>query len=373
MFFALFMGSCLLALDALSSGSRRRWIACGLAIGLAMITRTNAPPLLLLGLAPFLGSGSRRARVADCLALSVGIALPLLIVIAYGAASGSHVFPTNNHQSLATSYFSEGADRNSTDAALRVAGRFDSVTEVLLHDPAHIATTYLRDLWQTLSADLTTLVEPPLYFMFLPGVLLLLARRWNAALGLVLAVTAAEVLLTNLKQFLPRYYLFLEPFIGAAVGHICWHILRLEWSSRWRTTFAWVVALMFVAAIGVAFAKVYRGTQNGIVEVAELLPATVARIERGAAVVARKPHLAFYAGAENVHLPDLATLDDLQDFLRQHAAPLYLLYGQIEHRLRPQYHALETLDGAPEWLEVVAESGRPGQWVLYRYRPSPAD
>jgi 4-amino-4-deoxy-L-arabinose transferase-like glycosyltransferase len=371
MFFALFVASCLLALEALRSGSRRLWAACGLVVGLAMITRTNAPPLLLLALVPFLGSGPRGARVANCLYLIAGLALPLLVIAAYGGATGSQVWPANNHLSLATSFYAEGDDRNSIDAALGVAGRFDSVTAVLLHDPVRIATTYLRDLYRLLSVEITMLAEPPLYFMFLPGVFLLLARRWSVGLAVVLAVTVAELLLTNLKQFQPRYYLFLVPLLGAAVGHMCWHILRAAWAARWRMAFTPVVVLMFVAAVGLAFAKTYEGAERATVELAELVPATLGRIEGGAAVLARKPQLAFYAGAKDIHLPDVATLDQLHDVMRRQRAqtPLYLLYGEIEQRLRPQFQALQTAAGAPDWLEVVAESAALGQWVLYRYRP----
>jgi 4-amino-4-deoxy-L-arabinose transferase-like glycosyltransferase len=374
MFFALFMAACLLALEALSSSSRRLWAACGLVVGLALITRTNGPPLLLLALAPFLGAGPRHERTVDCLHLIAGIALPVLAVVAYGGATGSHVWPTENHLSLATSYFA-GGDRNSLDAALRVTGRFGSLTEVLLHDPVHIATTYLRDLYQLLSADITMLVEFPLCFMYLPGLLLIVGRRWSGALAIVLAILVAELLLTNLKQFQPRYYLFLVPLIGAAVGHTCWHILGLEWSARWRAVLASTITLMFVAAIGLSFAKTYRGARDGMVELAELVPASPGRIERGAAIVARKPHLAFYVGAESIHLPELDTLAVLHAFLRLQAAraPLYLLYGQIERRLRPQFQALQTATGTPHWLEVVAASAVPGQWVLYRYRPPPPD
>jgi 4-amino-4-deoxy-L-arabinose transferase-like glycosyltransferase len=375
MFFALFVGSCLLALGALSSGSRRLWVACGLAIGLTMITRANAPPLLLLALAPLLGSGPRRTRAANCLCLSAGVALPLLVIAAYGGVTGSQVWPANNHLSLATSFYSEGDDRNSIDAALAVAGRFDSVTAVLLHDPVGVATTYLRDLYRLLAVEITTLVEPPLYFMFLPGVFLLLARRWSAGLAVVLAVAVAEVLLTNLKQFQARYYLFLVPLMGAAVGHMCWHLLSAEWAVRWRRAFAPAVFLMFAAAIGVAFAKTYAGAERATAELAELVPATLGRIEGGATVVARKPHLAFYTGARNLHLPDVDTLEALHDVVRRHGAktPLYLLYGEIERRLRPQFLTLRSAAGAPAWLEVVAESAAPGQWILYRYRPAPSD
>ena len=211
--------------------------------------------------------------------------------------------------------------------------------------------------------------------MFLPGVFLLLARRWSIGLAVVLAVTVAEVLLTNLKQFQARYYLFLVPLMGAAVGHMCWHILRAEWAVRWRRAFAPVVFLMFAAAIGLAFAKTYESAERATAELAQLVPATLGRIEGGAAVIARKPHLAFHTGARNLHLPDVDTLDELHDYLRPQAAqtPLYLLYGEIEQQLRPQFQALRTAAGAPDWLEVVAESAAPGQWILYRYRPAPID
>jgi hypothetical protein len=251
-----------------------------------------------------------------------------------------------------------------------VAGRFDSVTAVLLHDPVRVATTYLRDLYQLLSIEITRLVEPPLYFMFLPGVFLLLARRWSVGLAVVLAVTVAEILLTNLKQFQARYYLFLVPLMGAAVGNMC-----AESAVRWQRTFAPVVFLIFAAAIGLAFAKTYESAERATAELAELVPAMLGRIEDGAAVVARKPHLAFYTGARNVHLPDLDSLDELHDYLRPRAAqtPFYLLYGEIEQQLRPQFQALRTAAAAPDWLEVVAESAAPGQWILYRYRPAPID
>jgi Dolichyl-phosphate-mannose-protein mannosyltransferase len=375
MFFALFVGSCLLALEAMTSGSRRLWAACGLVVGLAMITRTNAPPLVLLALAPFLGAGLPRKRAAAALWAIAGIALPLLVVAAYGGATGSHVWPANNHLSLATSFYAAGDDRNSLDAALQVAGRFGSVGEVLLHDPARIATTYLRDLYRLLSVEITALVEPPLYLMFLPGMFLLLARHWSGALAVVLVVAIAELLLINLKQFQARYYLFLVPLIGAAAGLMCWHVLRAGWAARWRKTFAPAVFLMFAAAIGLAFAKAYCGAERATAELAELVPATRGQIEDGAAILARKPHLAFYAGASDIHLPDVGTLDELHDVMRRHGArvPLYLLYGEIEHRLRPQFQALRTPAGAPRWLRVVAESTPPGRWILYRYQTTAID
>ena len=256
-----------------------------------------------------------------------------------------------------------------------VAGRFDSVTAVLLHDPVRIATTYLRDLYRLLSVEITRLVEPPLYFMFLPGVFLLLARRWSVGLAVVLAVTVAELLLTNLKQFQPRYYLFLVPLIGAAVGHMCWHVLR--------------------AAVGRAVADGFRASRRSDVRRrrrprlrqdlrrrrardrrARRAGAGDARADRGrrgrprAQAAPRLPRRGEEHSSARSRHPG-----QLHDSCgrRRAQTPLYLLYGEIEQRLRPQFQALRTAAGAPDWLEVVAESAAPGQWILYRYRPAPID
>lgn len=372
-FLALFMGSCLVAVMALETGRRSLWTACGLIVGLALLTRTNAPPLLLLALMPLLSPASRRARVEAVGAVAGGLAGPVLAVLAFAAATGSQALPGNNHLSLATSFFASGDDRSSTDAALEVAGRFHSVTDVLLHDPVRVARIYLSELYDLAAGNLASLVEPPFYLMALPGCLLLLGSRWSPALGLVLAVFLAEILLTNLKQFHDRYYLFLVPLVGAGAGHMTWQILRTPWPPPWQTGFAALFLLMFLGAIGFAYAKVWRGTANGTAEVAQLVPAGMSALDAGSTVVARKPHLAFYTGAESVYFPDVPTLDELHAFLRAQAdrGPLYLLYGEVERRLRPQHRMLGDEDRAPAWLEVALRSEPPGRWILYRYRPLP--
>ena len=370
LFLALFMGSCLLAIEAWTARSRLLWWACGVTIGLELVTRSSAPPLLLLATLALVSSTPLRARLADCGCLLAGAAVPVVALLAYGAATGSTVFPTNNHLSLATSFFHVGDDHSSLDTALQAAARFGNMTEVLVYDPAGLAATYLDRIYELLAINLARLVEPPLYFMLLPGAFFLLGRRWNCAFLVIILVLSAEVLLVNLKPFHARYYLFLVPFLGAAIGHACREILRADWPASVRTTFAALLVLMFVVATGLATAKPYRFARNQMAELAELVPLARRQINPGSAVVARKPHLAFHSGAEAVFLPDFETVDRLREFLRLTAAerPAYLLYGQAERRWRPQYRALETADRVPDWLEVVAHSDAPGRWVLYRYR-----
>ena len=242
--------------------------------------------------------------------------------------------------------------------------------DVIRHDPALVATTYAVRLYELLARHIPEVIELPLYFMFLPGAFFLLGRRWSPPLVIILLVALGELLLVNLKPFHARYHLFLAPFLGAAIGYACREIVRADWSPPARRGLTAALILMFVVAIGLATAKPYRFARHQIAELAELVPLARHEIAPGAAVVARKPHLAFHVGAEAVFLPALERMGELRDFLRRQAAehPVYLLYGQAEQRWRPQYRAVETADLAPSWLEAVAQSEVPGQWVLYRYR-----
>lgn len=373
-FQALFIGSCLLAVTALNSGSRLLWWACGITVGLGVVTRSNGLTLVLLVLAPLLSRAALRGKIAQCLCMSAGLALPVITILVYGALTGSSVFPQNNHLSLAISYFNDGHDRGSWDAVVRIADRFDSLEDVLLQDPLLIVKTYLTGLYELLAFNVTQLLEPPLYFFVVPGILFLVGMRWSAALALVLAVVAAQLLLVNFKPFEPRFYLFLIPLMGAAVGEMCWRIVRAEWTLSVRTLVASSIVLMFLLASGLAVAKAYITNRGEVAELKDVVPVALQEVEKGSIIVAVKSHLSHYTGAEDIFLPNLESLDKLRVFVEQQMTegPLYLFYGMIERQRRPQYLALQRAEDAPEWLEAVVWSIPPGKWVLYRYRPTRA-
>jgi hypothetical protein len=369
-FLALFTGSCLCAIRALRSGSPWLWRGCGLLAGLAIATRSNGVALGLLILAPFLSQVPLRSRLEGAVHVATGLAVPIVALVVFAAASGSNVWPSRNHVNLAMTYFTDG-DRTSTEAIEEVAGRFSGVAAVLLHDPVSLASTYAYDLYKVLSEGLTKLIEPPLYFFFLPGLLFLIGRRISAGLTVLLVIAVAQLLLLNLKAFQPRFYLFLVPIMGAAVGEMAWRLLRADWPPGRRRALVALFGLMLVTAVGLAAIKAYRILSSKVEELAEVLPAAATRIPPGSTVIARKPHLAFYTEAQLLYLPNLAVVEQLEEFLhrREFEQPAYLFYGRMEQRYRPQYRTLQSADTAPDWLEVVAESSEPGDWILYRYDP----
>jgi hypothetical protein len=368
-FLALFMGSCLCANRALGSGSPWLWRACGLLAGLAIGTRANGVSLVLLMLAPFAAQAPWRHRLEGALHVATGLAVPLVGLAAYALATGSNVWPAQSHLNLAMTYFA-GGDRTSAEAMDEVAGRFRGFAEVLLYDPVALARTYLYDLFGVLSRGLTKMVEPPLYFLFLPGLLFLIGRRIGAGLALLLVTAAAQLILVNFKGFQPRFYLFLVPLIGAAVGELGRRLLCADWPPVRRKAILALFALMLLTAAMLAPIRAHRSIYGEGDELAEVLPAVAAMIPRRSSIIARKPHLAFYTGSEWIYLPNLPELEDLYEFLRRQefTQPAYLFYGGIERHYRPQYLMLQSTAGARAGLDVVAESPQPGNWVLYCYR-----
>ena len=365
-FLAGFMVSCLLAVKAFRSGSMTLWAACGIAAGLCYLTRTNAISLAVLVIAPLFGAGATRAKVMSVLALVGGMALPVAILATYAAVTGSNLFPAGTHVSLAITYFAEG-NRNTDDARREAASSFTNMREVLLHDPAGIARIYVSGLYNFLANGLTRLIEVPLYYAILPGVIFLIGVYFSPALLVLVVVVLSQVLLVNLIFFQPRLYLFLVPWLGAAVGETFRRIADAPWPRPVRPAIVGSLALVWLLAIVQAGAKtVYTLSHGGQDELAEVVPLARGKIRPGAVILAYKPHVGFYNGATTESLPDLDGLAQLKKYAQERGGTgaLYIFYGMIERLRRPQY--AELARGAPPpWLEVTARSRKPGGWVLF--------
>jgi hypothetical protein len=368
-FLAGFMVSCLLAVRAYRSGSIRLWIACGVVVGLCLVTRTNAISLVVLLITPLFGAGSARAKVKSVLALLGGIVLPVAVLAVYAKATGSNLLPGNTYINLATTYFTEGVRTNSDEARQEVAKRFTGVRDVLLHNPAAIAKMYASDLYQLLASGITKLIEMPLYYAILPGLVFLIGAYFSPALLVLAVVAISQVLLVNLKSFEARYYLFLVPWLGAAIGEVFRRVADAPWPRPAQRAVMGFLSLMLLLAIGQAGAKTVYLLLHGEKELSEVVPRARREIKPRAVVLAIKPHVAFYSDASWEPLPALNSLAELKDSAqaRDPKQPLYIFYGSIEQERRPQYAELAR-EVPPSWLQVAARSRKPGGWVLLRMK-----
>jgi hypothetical protein len=365
-FLAGFMVSCLLAVRASRSGSLGLWAACGVAAGLCFFARTNGISLAVLVVAPLLGAGSTRAKGEAVLVVLGGMALPVAALGLYARVTGSNLLPQNTYLDLAVTYFAQRSHR-LCGATGPYSERFTSLRDVLLYDPAAMARTYATHLYWLLAEGLTRLIEVPLYYAILPGLIFLIGMDLSPALLVLAVVTVSQALLVSLTYFQPRLYLFLVPWLGAAIGETFRRIAAAPWPRRGQPVVASCLALTVLLSLGGAAGKTLYLILHGQEELSEVVPLARREIEPGASILAFRPQVAYYSHASPEPLPDLVGLAALRDDVEARARqePLYLFYGEIERACLPQYSGL-AVEAPPSWLEVAARSRRPGGWVLLR-------
>jgi len=378
LFSAVFLGACACAVAAVRTQRQDFCAATGLLIGCAVLLRTNGITLFLLVALPLLGGGSWRARIRQAAVMGFFSVLPIAAMLAFTKATGSSIRPVGTVDNLAMTLYVDGPDRGSGDAIRKVQGRFRSVSEVLLHDPVRVVRVYANDLLQLLLVNLPRLVSAPLTYVFAPGLIWLLLRRSSPlALGVLIALLAQTALL-NFKEFDARYYIFVPPILGAGIAATLQVFLPGESTKSRFGTSGPIMALAVVLSLA-GFFMAGRAAIDDLAtlsrEPAELITRGVpGRIPPDAVVVARKPQLAFYAGATNATV-SANSLGAVRDELAALGAerPVFLFVGQSEAVFRPGLAELRDPGAAPPWLALVEWSGPQDQpanrWALYRFQP----
>lgn len=369
-FLAFYSSSLLFALLATRSNSSKLWIICGLIIGCALLTRSNALTLLLIILAPWLCNLSFKRRLTNFICLITAISVPLMIWIFFALATGSQLTPSGTHLNFAMTYFSSG-NRISGESMSQVKGRFENLIQVLTYDPAHILKIYIKDLYN-LPRKVFLLLEFPLELFVLPGLLFLLIVRINKEFILYLFITLFQVLLLNFKAYEERYFLFLVPLFGAAVGE-SYKIILESTKRRLIKIFLTILFISFTAIASIAsLTKPWNRLHAQDVELKEvMLQKNRLSFSINSAIVARKPHVPFLYGIQRISFPNVDNLNNLRAFLESQTErhSLFVYYGSQEKKRRPKLAILINPDKRPEWLEVVAKSAKPNRWVLYKYKP----
>jgi hypothetical protein len=392
---ALYVGAFLAVQVSVERRTLPYFLLAGAVIGLGLIARTNN--VVLLGLLLFYlvprqasaavdaappGTVTGEARWRSLGTAALGITLPVLVWVAFATITGSPAFPTKNHENLALTYFSVG-DRLSGDARRPLGERFTSTRQVLLEDPRHIARTFVADFQRTslrlLARD--TVLPVPFMALALVAVLVLLVREHDRriAIAVVLLNLAAMYLLLNLKYYEHRYYLYLVPFIGAAIGHAFW--LLVSRSSKPVLRGAAMAA--FVTLLGYGVVNVVSETRrlqaldwsDDAVAAARLLRESGPTAS--STLFARKSHIGYYAGLGVEMIPQVDTVDELVETLTaagtDPAAQVYLFYGVVEQRTRPQFAALRDPSAAETLgLSLIASGPERDGWYLYSTAAGPS-
>ncbi len=331
---------------ATRGGGWRTGAAAGMVAGLAYLTRYN---MVFLAPAAFAAMLVARADGRRLVAYVAGFAIPVAAWV-FAHLSSTGVVPGNqNHLNVAYEVYGKGMGYYRF--WVQTGNVFGSLADVALHDPARFALHVGRNAATRWIADAHQLMPVWIGMLALPGMIVTWWRRpgWGA-----LAIHAGlAYLVLTLVFYVPRFFLYLLPFylsgtfglllrarLVPAPGAGPWTRADREWL---RLAGPVLAAALIVLSAFAAFGEARRILADPPEETriaGELLRGVGRPGER---VMARKPHVAWFAGMEYVPIP---YTEKFTDFLAEadRAGADYLFIS-----------AMET--GQFQQLSVLADSG----------------
>jgi tetratricopeptide (TPR) repeat protein len=322
----------------------------GLLAALAFLTRYNNGVLLVAGLvaaaAGATASPERRTRAA--LLFAAGFLAPALAWVAYSLSRGVAV-SFQLHHNIAYEVFAHARGLTWDQYQRTLQPGFHGLADVIARDPGAVAARLAFNALDHLRHDASSLLGWPVTACALPGLAFALAdertrRLWPLALAwalLFLALVPVNASDRYALALLPAYavaagVLFASPRCALVAGHA-----RRAWL---KPALALVpLALALVASV-TAQRRAIADAPIEVIECASVLRAS-ARSQSG--VIARKPHLAWYAHVRAIPFPFVGTLPELAAYARQrHARWLY--FSPWEGGLRPAFwYLLDTTAAVP--------------------------
>ena len=355
-----FLAVAVLAILAISRGVASggwTWVVAGALSGLAYLVRYNGLFLVATGGLTAITSGRRRASTLRTVALYFA---GVLVVVSpwFVVSTRLHGTPFFNRTHAMMGIVAYGL-RRDLDGVYEAAGRFGSIADVVWHDPWRFLGQYALNLTITLANTLAApLAVLPLGALAVGGVIQAVRRPGDGRARPFLLSLALFLLVVGLVHWESRYVLYLG--VGSA-GLAAYAIVSLVDEARRRRSLAprqarVLVGLLVLAVLVPALVR----TPLRVAEMLRRQPVELlAAAEKiralggpGAGIMGRKPHLAYLTGGEWVFLPDVATLDALQESLcRQPAA--YLVYDDSARKLRRELSALGGPGSPTPWLRPV--------------------
>ena len=377
-FYTLFCATLwLTVLVASDPKSSRNASLLGLVIGIAFLTRSNGLTLFAAILAPFITVQSRNElvvwpRIKGACLIAGGSLVPILIWLFVSMRYGMPFSPSGTVDNLAMTYFSTG-DGIGLESMETVRGKFDSVLDVFLHDPAAVLSQYFKDLFDLPLRALKT-VAFPFSLIAIPGFILLLLKRNRIFLAVLLLLFLPQILLVNLKTYEPRYYLFLAPLIVLSMYEaVKWGWGGVKAERVKRIYLIGVIAAVCFASFGTfRYASVYVHAQNK--ELGSLVTHTQSMDLSGQVLASRKIQTAYYTGADHALLIDVSDLEalrlELADIQTRTGKDVVFYYGGMEDWKWPGLLTRDLDAPTPSWLTALTCSADPEHsWCLYRFNP----
>ncbi len=361
-----------------------RLALAGALAGLATLTRYTGIALVPLGILAALWPGAgnpwRNRRLRAVGAFAVGTLVVFAPWWAFTAASGAP--PTLRfYHNLAYEVFARSRGITWDDYQMSLEKEFPTFRSVLERDPGAVVQRLFANTYEHVAQAAKDLWLAPLTILAAIGLVLWIARRLPGvgpavALGALVYASLVPAFYAN------RYHLPLVPVAAMLAGGALAAPRALPGLASLvpgvGRALAWVVLpLAFLGAIYVQGRATVQDVEYMATQVPTDLPAVAEALRKDwhgegkPRLIARKPHLSYYAHAEPIAFAPLDSLEALARYAKEQHAD-YLFISWPEALLRPSFAFLLVPEFAPEGLSVVA-AGPNGHSALYRIGPTFGD
>jgi len=356
-----FMMLCALSMFFLFRGREYPNVALSAFFGLtAFLTRYNGAFLAagsILYLA--LDSGSMRERFGRaCLWAGVFVLAGLPWFIPNWLATGNPVH-NDNYMNVMLEFYGLGREgvtyENWTDALPK---EFTGMADIILYDPVYFAKHVLHNIGTHFAADLRGLLGLRLGIFVLTGLVLAWFSGLDRKRAAFFSFGLFYFLILTLVFYNVRFSLYLLVFyIPLAIWPFLSgpHIGRIRGFGRVHAAvlLTTVVATYMYTSPSAVYGQLRRSPV--ILEDLRDLGLHLNEIEpdKTKRVIARKPHVAYFAGLEAVMFPPhVRSVGELVRYCRENGVD-YVVYSGIEAGYRPDVRALLAVRRKHPGLEVV--------------------
>lgn len=353
-------------------GVWQRAILAGILAGFAYLTRYNGvflPATIVTGIVifncfqlPFL----KRLQVTAVHIVSFLVITSPWLWLNY-VHHGSPLYNTN-YLNMATEFYGYDVFGDGAEQAAMV---FKSFGDVVLHDPKGFVLHYLVNIVRRISKSLSGgFILPPIGLMAVAAIPVVLIRLRQREIWVFLFSLLLYMLLMSFTHWEDRYYFYVMVcYIGLAsyllITTADW-ISGKGWLSR-RITHVGVLCVGTTAFYISAMTSIKYIDQHLKNQPYELLDAgeyLKSVSSNGIRIIARKPHLSFIVNGVEVSFPQVKTIDELHESLKESKAD-YLVYDRIALVRRPELKMLAEPEKTIPWLKPVY-SDLQRSLVIYR-------
>ncbi len=338
----------------------------GALAGVAFLTRYSAVSLLAFGVIVL---AWRPATRRAALVFALGFALPVAPWLLYCLASGAK-FSFQLHHNIAYEVFARAKGITWDDYQRTLQPQFHSLADVIAHDPGAVFGRMLYNAWDHLRLDAVKLVGVPVTIAAALGVLLAIRERRLGALAPFALAMALGFLVLVPAFHSERYSLAVLPLwalaAGVAFGGASFAVPAPATGGRvWLKAAVAFVPLVLAGRASFAFER-YIVTQ--LPTETRAAGEALRKLARpGDRLIARKPHVSYYAGVRALPFPFADSLDALAAAAKKDSVR-WLWFSWPEAEMRPGlFYLLDSTAVVPGLTQRFLANPKPG--ILYEIGP----